>query len=191
MKPFSGYEAKKQTGREILPAGGYVVNVLDAEEKRYDWGSKLEISFDVCQGDFRGFFAADYKNNQNEDRKWRGKYSLYVPKDDGSEKDGWTKRTFGGAMFAFEDSNPGFHWDWDEKKLKGLTVGALFRNKEWEMDGRTGWTTECCALIPAEDVLQGRFKQPKDKPLEKKAEVRTGGRGFEELVDDDELPFSL
>ena len=194
MKAFSGYEAKKQTAREPLPAGGYVVKVLDVQEIVYTWGNVLEISFDVIEGKHKGFFTADYKNNPGEEKKWRGKYRLSEPKDDGSEKDGWTKRTFGGVMFAFEDSNPGFHWDWDETKLKGKVVGALFRNKEWEMGERTGWTTECCALISVDDVRQNRFKMPKDKPLpEKPLQTRSGftGAGFEEITDDDDLPFNL
>ena len=194
MKAFSGYEAKKQTAREPLPAGGYVVKVLDVQEIAYTWGNVLEISFDVAEGERKGFFTDDYKANPYEEKKWRGKYRLSEPKDDGSEKDGWTKRIFGGVMFAFEDSNPGFHWDWDETKLKGLTVGALFRRREWEKDGHTGWTTECCSLISADDVRQNRFKTPKDKPLpEKPIQPKTGftGAGFEDITDDDDLPFRL
>ena len=191
MKAFSGYEAKKLAGREPIPAGGYVVRVLDAREVSYDWGDVLELSFDVIEGEHKGFFAADYKDNPNEDKKWRGKYRLTEPKDDGSERDGWDKRRFGGAMFAFEESNPGFHWDWDEGKLKGKAVGALFRRKEWEYNGNTGWTTECCALVPADDVRQGRFQMPKDKPLPDKPRPRPAPADFEEIVDDDELPFPL
>lgn len=191
MKKFSGYEAKKQTSREPIPAGGYVVKVLDVQEIHYTWGDVLEISFDVVEGEHKGFFAADYKNNPGEDKKWRGKYRLTEPKDDNSEKDGWTKRTFGGVMFAFEDSNPGFHWDWDESQLKGKTVGALFRNKEWEMNGSTGWTTECCALITADDVRQNLFKMPKDKPLADKKIQKSNSMDFEEILDNDDLPFKL
>lgn len=193
MKPFNGYEAKRQSSREILPAGGYVVKVLDVQEVTYTWGSVLEISFDVLEGDRKGFFAADYKSQTQEDKKWRGKYRLSEPKEDGSEKDEWTKRTFGGAMFAFEDSNAGFHWDWDENQLKGKVVGALFREKEWEMNGNSGWTTECCKLIPVEDIRQNRFKMPKPKPLAEKPKtpVYTSTADFEEIVDDDELPFKL
>ena len=94
-------------------------------------------------------------------------------------------------MFAFEDSNDGFHWDWDEKKLKGLTVGALFRNKQWEYNGQTGWTTECCELIPAQDVRENSFRMPKDKPLKKQAGQTSTPADFEEITDDDDLPFKL
>ena len=193
MKPFSGYEPKKQASREPIPAGGYVVKVLNAEEISYTWGNVIEISFDVIEGEKKGFFREDYKNNTNEDRKWRGKYRLNEPKEDGTEQDGWTKNTFNGTMFAFEDSNPGYHWNWDETTLKGLTIGALFRNREWEMNGRTGWTTECCALIPSEDVRSESFKLPKDRPLsKKKAEAKTIQQSisFEEIEDgEDDMPF--
>ena len=191
MRPFDGYEAKKKAVREILPAGGYVVKVLDVAEQVYTWGNVLEISFDIAEGDRTGFFSKDYKGNINEDRKWRGKSRLNEPKNDGSEKDGWTKATFNSAMFAFEDSNDGFHWDWDEKKLKGLTVGALFRNKQWEYKGQTGWTTECCELIPAQDVRENSFRMPKDKPLKIQADQTAAPADFEEITDDDDLPFKL
>lgn len=192
MKPFKSYEAKKAVSRQPIPAGGYVVKVLDAVEITYSWGNVLQISFDVIEGEHTGFFAADYKNNTNEDRKWRGVIRLTEPKEDGSEKDGWTIRSFNNAMFCFEDSNPGFHWDWDEKKLKGLIVGALFRKKEWEWEGKTGWTSECCALATAEDIRANKFTVPKDKPLAKKTTAsQPGPSDFEEIVDDNDLPFPL
>lgn len=193
MKSFSGYEAKKKTMRENLPAGGYVVKIMDVKEQTYTWGSVLEMSLDVIEGERAGFFQSDYENNINEDRKWRGKYRLNIPKDDGTKEDGWTKNTFNGAMYAFEDSNKNYHWDWNEAGLKGKIVGALFRNKEWEYDGKTGWTTECCELIPAQDVRDNNFKIPKDKPLKNKQPAKsTIPAGFEDITDDDDdLPFKL
>lgn len=191
MRAFKGYEAKKQGGaREILPAGGYVAKILNAEEKRYDWGDVLLISFDISEGEHSGFFNKDYQENTNEDKKWRGTYRLNIPKDDGSEKDGWTKNTFGGAMWAIEESNHGYTWNWDEKSLKGKTVGVLFRNKEWEMNGNTGWTTECCKLESADDIRNGKFRMPKDKPLKNKSTNNSSDFVPNIEVDDDEkLPW--
>lgn len=165
MKQFGGFEAKKSAAREPLPAGGYVAKILNAEEVSYDWGSVLLISFDIMEGQYKDFFAKDYKEQDREDKKWRGTYRLSEPKDDGSEKDGWTKRTFGNAIWSVEESNPGYHWDWNEVGLKEKIVGVLFRNREWEMNGNTGWTTECCALASVDDIRQGKYRQPKDKPL--------------------------
>ena len=91
-------------------------------------------------------------------------------------------------MFCVEDGNPGYHWDWDESTLKGKTVGVLFRNREWEYNGKTGWSTECCALACVGDIRDGNFKMPKDKPLKEKA---VSSDGFAEVSSgsDDDLPF--
>lgn len=190
MKQFSGFEAKKSAGaREALPAGGYVAKILDVEEVCYEWGNVLILSFDIIEGLYKDFFDKDYKEQDREDKKWRGKYRLNEPKDDGSEKDGWTKRSFGNAIWAIESSNKDYHWNWDESTLKGKIVGVLFRNREWEMNGNTGWTTECCALTSVEDIRSGKFRQPKDKPLKDK---QTSGPVFSDLSsssDSDELPF--
>lgn len=190
MRAFKGYEAKKQGGaRGILPAGGYVAKILNAEEKRYDWGDVLLISFDISEGERTGFFSKDYQGNSNEDKKWRGTYRLHIPKDDGSEKDGWTKNTFGSAMWAIEESNQGYTWNWDEKSLNGKTVGVLFRNREWEMNGNTGWTTECCNLESADDIRNGKFRIPKDKPLKNKQSNTSDFVPNVEADDGEKLPW--
>lgn len=192
IKQFNGFKAERSGGaREVLPAGGYVDKIMDAKVQEYTWGNVLVLSIDVAEGDYRDFFRRDYQENTNEDKKWRGTYRLNLPKDDGSEKDEWTKRTFNNAIWAIEESNPGYSWNWDERTLKGKTVGVLYRNKEWEMNGNTGWTTECCALASAEDIRNGKFRMPKDKALPKK---ETGGfAGFSSFAstddDDGDLPF--
>lgn len=170
MKPYNGYKAEAPKRREALPAGGYVARIMDAEEHSYDWGQVLLISFDVTEGEHKDFFANDYRAQPQEDKKWRGTFRLRIPKDDGSTQDGWSKRSFNNAMWAVEASNDGYHWDWNEAGLKGKAVGALFRDKQWEMNGRSGWTTECCAFDSVENIRSGKFKTPNPKPLQKVAE---------------------
>ena len=195
MKQFSGYKAEAPVRREKLPAGGYVARIMNAREQEYSWGSVLLISFDIAEGEHKDFFANDYRGQQQEDKKWRGTYRLRVPKDDGSEQDAWSKRSFCNAMWAVEASNSGYHWDWNESGLKGKLVGVLFRNKEWEMNGNTGWTTECCALTDADSIRENRYTMPKDKPLKERAAVSapvsSPSAGFEEVAieSDDDLPF--
>lgn len=195
MKQFSGYKAEAPVRREKLPAGGYVARIMDAREQENSYGSVLLISFDIAEGEHKDFFAADYRKQQWEDKKWHGTYRLWVPKDDGSEGDARTKRNFGNAMWAVEASNSGYHWDWNEGGLKGKLVGVLFRNKEWEMNGSSGWTTECCSLIDVDSIRQNRFTMPKDKPLKERAAasapVPAASAGFEEVAieSDDDLPF--
>lgn len=193
MKSFSGFEAKKTgAAKEQLPAGGYVAQILDAKEVEYSWGNILLVSFDIAEGEHKGFFAADYKANDREEKKWRGTYRLRIPTDDGSEQDGWSKRSFGNAIWAVEASNPGFHWAWDETALKGKTVGVLFRNREWERDGRTGWFSECCALDSVDNIRNGKFRMPADKPLsaaQRQAAEAKNTYSASSFAEEDDLPF--
>lgn len=186
MKPYNGFTAEPNKTATPLPAGGYVAKIIKAEEVTYDWGSRLNIYFDISEGEHKGHFKSSFDAQTGEDKKWKGVYRQSVPKDDGSEKDGWSKRSFGNMIWAIENSNPGFHWDWDETKLKGKTIGVLFRNKEWEYNGRTGWTTECCSVTDVESIRSGGFSIPKDKPL---ANTSTFKQVDVLVEDDDDCPF--
>lgn len=189
IKQYSGYAAKKSGGaREILPAGGYVARIVSAKVDSTQWGDKLIVAFDIAEGDYREFFKKDFDGNVNEDKKWRGVYRLSIPADDGSEQDEWKKRSFNNFAFALENSNQGYVWDWDESKLKGKLFGVLFRAKEWEINNRTGWTTEACSSIDAQSIRDGNFKIPKEKPLSNKSET-TNAAPMNEIEDDGELPF--
>ena len=191
MKAFNGLEIKKSvSASEPLPAGGYVAKILNAKVEEYSWGEVLVISFDVADGEYKDFFSKQYKENTREDKKWKGNFRLTVP-NEGNQYFDSQKRTFGNAIWAIEESNSGYHWDWNEDALKGKMVGVLFRNFEWEMDdGRSGWSTECCTFVSVEDVRTGNFKQPKDKPLKRKENYSSNQ--FSEMVEIDsteDLPF--
>lgn len=197
MKQFSGYKAEAPMKKEMLPAGGYVVKIMDAREQETKNGTSLLISFDIVEGQYKDFFKTDYRAQQREDKFWHGVYWLNIPKDDGSERDQWDKRRFNNAMWAVEASNPSYHWDWNESGLKGKLVGVLFRKEEWKSrDGSsTGWDTKCCSLTDMESIRQNRFTIPKDKPLKERpavsAPVSASSAGFEEVAieSDDDLPF--
>ena len=191
MKAFNGLEIKKSvSASEPLPAGGYVAKILNAKVEEYSWGEVLVISFDIAEGEYKDFFSKQYKENTREDKKWKGNFRLTVPQESNQYFDS-QKRTFGNAIWAIEESNPGYHWDWNEAALKGKMVGVLFRNFEWSMDdGRSGWSTECCTFVSVEDVRTGNFKKPKDKPLKRKESYSSNQ--FSEMVEIDsteDLPF--
>ena len=133
MNPYKGYSRTNvYSDKAVLPPGGYVVGILGAEEKEESWGRVLEIRYDVCEGEHKNYYTEQYKNNQAEDKKYKGVYRLGIPKDDGSERDEWSVRKFNTAMLAIEDSNAGYQWDWDEKKLVGKVVGAVFQSREYD-----------------------------------------------------------
>lgn len=188
-------EAQPYTQQERLPVGGYVIEIKNVEYKENDWGDTIILFFDIAEGEYKGFYAQNYKNQTSEDKKWKGTYRLPVPKDDGSEQDEWRMRRFKTVMDAFEDSNRGYRWHWEEQTLKGKTVGALFNNKEYDFKGRHGFFTNCHSLINVERIRNGDFKIPDDTLLKPSASSQTGPAtdpdGFVNIPDgaDEELPF--
>lgn len=174
MRPFNNYDTTQTiSARAQLPVGAYICQIFKAEEKVYtspkgEW-HKLEVSFDISEGEHKDFYANDYKAQTGEDKKWKGILRMNIPSDDGSEADNWAKRSFKTNILAIEESNNGYHWDWNEAQLKGKTVGIVFRSEEWEYNGKRGWRTAPFKMVPAADVKSGNIKIPDPKPLNGKA----------------------
>lgn len=190
IKSYNGFKPERTSTRETLPAGGYVAKIMDATVISYDWGDVLKVDFDIAEGEYKGFFANDYRNNTNDDKKWRGTYRINIPNESNQYFDS-QRKSFNNLIACLEETNNGFHWVWDETALKGKGIGVLFRNKEWEYNGSTGWTTECCAVTTAKDIREGNFKLPKDKPLKAKetASATSFSNAFTAVDDDADLPF--
>lgn len=191
MKQYSDFKSERSSsGREMLPAGGYVCKIISAKVEQNDWGDVLVVAHDVCEGEYDGIFKRDFDNNTMDNKKWRGTFRLNIPKDDGTEQDNWKKRSFNNFIWAVEQSNPGFAWGWDEKTLRGKKVGLLYRNEEWAMNGRTGWTTKAASSESVDNIRDGKFKPLKDKPLPESKKVAAAPT-FTEMDDEDssDLPF--
>lgn len=198
MKKLDGFaQAQAYADTERLPAGGYILKIMDVKYLNDDWGDVILLSFDIEEGEQKGFFAANYKEQTGEDKKWKGTYRLRVPKDDGSERDEWTMRRFKTVISAFEESNSGYHWNWEEATLKGKLIGALFNNKEYDFNGHHGFFTSCHSLVKVEKIRSGKFDIPADTLLKPQngngSPVRStpAGDGFMNIPDDinEELPF--
>lgn len=142
MKQFTGFEQAQEnarhTGSSQLPVGAYKAKILGVKyEQGQNGGSdRILIQYDITEGEYKDFFRTQYDNNSSEDKKWKGKATIYVPTEDGSEKDGWTKNTFAKWTNALEDSNTGYRWDWDESKWKGLAIGVMIAETWTGIDGK-------------------------------------------------------
>ena len=195
MKKFANYE-ETTTYADFpkIPSGGYLAVIKAAEVKTFSGQNgdfeKLEISFDITSGEYKDYYANQYRSSTATDKKWKGKVSIYIPTDDGSEMDAVTKRRFKTVIEAVEESNSGYHWDWDEKKLKGKKCGVVLRNKEWEYNGKTGWSAIPYSIVSCEAVNNGTFYMPKDLPLNNHAAPVQAEptKDFEEITEED-LPF--
>lgn len=189
MRQFSNYSAiPPQPRRQHLPAGAYVARIGDVKLDEIGSREHLILQFDIFEGPQKGFFRSEWDREPPNLRKWRGKFDLLVPRDDGSPNDEITKKIFGNAMWAFEESNQNFRWNWDETALRTLLVGVLFRDAEY---GGNAFT-ECGGLTSVQLVREGRAPNLK-KRLSKPAPARSAasnasGFGFQD-VDDAELPW--
>lgn len=195
MKQLKGYETAKVItgGVPQLPKGGYVAKILDCKEESsatgYTW---LAISFDIAEGEHKGHFAEQYKANTNENKKWRGTYNAFIPDED-SQYYEENLNKFKTMIANIEESNPGYHWDWDETKLKGKTIGVIFGEKEFETESNgIIILTECRGIRSVECIKNGKFKMPALKKLNGTSSISastTSSASFTAIDDDDDLPF--
>ena len=194
MKAFNNYDkTQAYTESNRLPVGGYVLKILNVkiEEGKNGNSDQMVISFDVAEGDQAGFFQKNYAGQQGEDKKWKGSSRLWLPKDDGSEQDEWTKRKFKTFIVCVEDSNDNYHWDWDESKLKGKLVGGIFNEKEWELNGNTGFFTNLHHFATAEKVRKNEYKIPDTTYLKNRQQASPMSDGFVDVKPGtpEEIPF--
>lgn len=203
MKAFNGYDAAKESakrqGGERLPVGAYVCEIKNVQYVAGENGNsdRIDVLFDIVEGEHKDFFKNQYENNTAEDRKWKGRKSIYVPKDDGTEKDEWTKNTFAKWTNAFEDSNDGYKWNWKEDKWKGLKVGIIFGETGTVIEGREILYTEPRFATSVQKVRDG--SAPKAKFVSKngygsgsdKTSSKSDSDEFMNIPEnsDEEIPF--
>lgn len=191
-KPNNWNEVQEFTDRQKLPNGAYVCKVKQCKVVDTDYGQQLAILFDISEGEFAGYYQRDFDSSTVQDKKYRGVMRVWLPKDDGSDNDEITKRSFKGMVTAFEKSNPGYKWDWNENSLSGKTIGILFRNEEWEYNGKNGWAVRPFRAISADTVRNEEYTLAKDKPLKNRTVAAPAypnpNNGYMEVTDE-ELPF--
>ena len=155
---------KKASAYEPLPKGNYVCKIMNVEEVTYkNDHTGLKISFDIAEGDYKDFYTKKYQDDDREDKKWSmdAVYYLSIPYDDcpGYVQDGWD--TFWANV---EDSNNGYVFNGDEKKVKGKTFGGFFRIEQTEYNGKIYDHTRLFRTCISQDVRDGKATwSPKDK----------------------------
>ena len=194
MQQLKGFEKAKVItgGVPQLPKGGYIAKILDCKEESKNGYSWLAFSFDITEGEHKGHFAEQYRANTNENKKWRGTYNAFIP-DESSQYYEDNLNKFKTMIANIEESNAGYHWNWDESKLKGKTIGVIFGEKEFETESNgIIIVTECRGIRSVECIKQGKFKMPALKTLNGAPSVNTANTSstaFTEIADDDDLPF--
>ena len=194
MKNFGYDRNNAYQDFDRLPKGAYVLKILKVkyEEGQNGKSDRLRLQIDVAEGEYKDYYKKAYEADTREDKKYRGVFEIWCPKNDGTEKDGWTKKTFDTCFAAIEDSNPGFRFNGtEEKTLEGKLVGGIIYCEEYEKDGEIKTAYKFHKnLIDVDKVRKGTWKEPKDKLLNKSGSNTTSD-GFMSVPtgDSDELPF--
>ena len=166
MKKFNGYNEINVDVIEKLPRGAYVLRILEAKEEITASGwDTLRVSFDIVEGEYKDFYKNQYINSTAKDKKWKGVKVVYLPKDNGTDEDERTKRTFKTFISKVEHSNPGYSWDWNETGLKGKLVGGLFAMEEKIIDGKKVSWVHLFWWDNVDNIRTGKFTMPDDKLL--------------------------
>lgn len=179
MKPIEGYDLINEAGDfKRLPAGIYgvtITKVVDNPKNEY-----LEVYCDITQeGEFKHYFKqltdAGLTDTSKSFRSYKANALPF----------------FKAFITAIEKTNSGYHWDWDESKLVGKKVMAVFGEEEYVAnDGSVKVATRCVEFRSYEAFKEGRIKVPELKKLAQEDKPVDESKNLEQLeIPDDELPF--
>lgn len=196
-KPRNYDNAEAYTGGKRLPAGGYICKIINVKEETSKSGNEmLVLAFDISDGEFKDFYREGYEKNTSEDKKWRGNFYMMVPGED-ADRDDWKLRRFKTNIGKFEDSNSGYHFDWEHPdKLTGLFVGIVFGEEEYiASDGSNRFSTKPVRLETTDTIKDGDFDVPAVKYLEQNPNaVTSNSNSFVDIpdsADGEQIPFNF
>ena len=145
MIKYEGMKAEESSGGNNmgqLPVGAYVGYCSGARIDGKAPDQSLILALDVLEGKYKDFYhkkfnAAKESGSKYGDPKYKGTFRLRIPNPDNpnAQYPELDKRQMNDMIFRFEQSNPGFHWDGDENKLRGLSIG--FSTQEDSYNGNT------------------------------------------------------
>lgn len=138
MKPFEGFKSESSSKAfAMLPEGAYVATIKAAKVEGSEPDQSLIIRVDVAEGEWTGYFTKRYQHDSEFSNKYqpryKGDFRLRIP-NPANKKAMFPEsdvRRFNDAIYRIEQSNPGYHWDWNEAGLKGLTIGINMQRGEY------------------------------------------------------------
>ena len=120
---FDEVQGTQSGGFKKLPAGGYICEILAVTDVPLDLntnkGDYLKIKYEIIEGEYKGW----WEETEVRAGFWGGEFIK-------SYKPGAFK-FFKGFVTALEESNNGFKWDWDERKLTGKKIGLVIGEEEY------------------------------------------------------------
>ena len=176
MKPFAGFKSEASSNKpRMLPAGPYVAKIINVKIDGQEPDQQLVLRVDVAEGEYEGYFTKRYQRENESgkyDVKYKGDFRLRIPNPENTkamypESD---LRNFNDAMFRIESSNPGYHWDWEERGLIGKIVGINMQ----ERDFKGNIFTRIGRLEIADDVRKGIVQPMQSKASKTEIDAQSG-----------------
>lgn len=194
MKPsYKGFEAKKSGGFIDLPAPGvYVAEIQDVRFSEGENGKRdrIECLMEIIEGEYKGRYHEVFEDQNERFGKstYKGIFRIFCPS---GEDDTDVRRIFEGNLWCVEQSNPGYAWDWDEKKLKGKKVGINVRKRMYTYNGKDRETTEIGRFETIDDVRNCKCKMMKDRDQRSNdnGSAETNGSEFTDVSKDVAVPW--
>ena len=183
MKPIQGYDLVNEAGEyKQLPAGIYgvrITKVVDNPANEY-----LEIYCDITKGEYANYFKQLTDAGLIDTSKTFLSYKTNA------------LPFFKAFITAVEKTNPGYQWDWDESKLVGKNVMAVFGEEEFiGNDGTVKVSVRVQEFRSLEAYQSGKLTVPERKKLPAdqlplQDAPKDESKNLESLeIPDDELPF--
>ena len=197
MKAFEGFKSEpRQEKYPQLPSGPYVAGIKNVKVDGTEPDQQLVLRMDIIEGEYAGYYSKRYQHDsqnagfhQQYQANYKGDLRIQVPNSaNGKRKHPeWDVKTFNNSIYAIEQSNPGYHWDWNEASLIGKVVGLNVQ------DGTHNGNpfTVPARLEVADDVRKGLVKPMKPRKPTVDAPAATAqpdSNGFTP-VEVDGLPF--
>ena len=178
MRNVNWTSVEEAKGFEMIPAGGYVCQILrveDNESKEY-----LNIEFDVAEGDRKDYFSeqAAFLNF------WTGKFIKSYKKT--------AEKFFKSLLTAAEKSNTNFDIQTfnDPKQLEGKMIGLTIGHEKYlGNDNKEKTRIYVDQTRSVEEIRKGNFDIPKEKINEKLKNAQSLGSDFSLMDTDDDIPF--
>lgn len=155
MKPMNWQAVEESTPFEKLPAGPYVVQIVDVEDvpdREY-----LNIVFDIAEGPYAGFYSDAFAKAN----PWSHRFVR-------SYKDS-AKGMFKSFLMRLEESNRGFsvaQWQVysNERQLIGLELGIVLQTEYYTNNqGEDKERLSCVGVYASQDIRNGDYKMPDPK----------------------------
>lgn len=177
MQKPAGYDtaqAKDGSGVQFPHAGPYVFGIIRAECHKTKTNNRDAITLivDIAKGEFKNFFRS--RTDRADGKEKYLKFTQVI--------DGDSTPYFKGLIKSIEESNQGFIFDFDEKKLSRKLIGGMIVDKEIiGDDGVPFFYPEISFLCSVASAESGKLKIPQPK----KAKTTSSSTGYQ---DDSQYP---